>query len=848
MAAEIDDYYFVSFGREQGGLLEFLGLPPDARDSLVVKTLRESRQEVKKSKKMRTRELSQKRKSGEITLTDEEFEAEKKQIDEEANEQEVKLNELKSQFDKVVAEKRELARSGRTDDSVNWQDMYRTFGSPSNEVVRFQPLEADEFPTLPSRQDVRRQFVPERMAAHQKRHEIDRQSFEQQSKGELTTDERKTHSDEARAELKARLGEIHQRTRDRLDEVTKLRARQDELRGRWEQLRQKIDDSAEAALPFMRCPAGGNHFQSWRFWYLDFAELPPDAEEPFIAAHTTTYSEAIKLYYEEQRLVIDVQLAANSIDADEHRKKVLELENASGRYDQEIKTLKEEFKRIQEIRAARESRGEPDPGIRWLEIHRRYGEDPAAFWCSVLATFLGLEPDADSADVETAYTHVHRLSLELLNAPTPQDTTNPQSDEGADNSSTETNRVVLRARLTELEQIKQVLDQSRSDASSGNGCDWFQAADVCVERFRMPQEMWDEVWSFLLRRRAVSGVDITMIRQIEQRWLAGVTEQFLIPQTRSGHRLNDFPVELPWLEHQTGEVDDWYRSAVRNWRHNREVHRKERKPTSPTTKSDENRSADQEFVERFTGVLKQMRKALSRQNSTAAANALASQRVVGQNQVDFSSIADLVLERDMLGVLTADALWSQLRFTNRVHWKSVLAQWRDELEQLGPEFRTSARGHRLRSRSSDYQALTSPPDLFIERLERGESLDVNQERDPRKPSESKLDLSDHDLRDLAELFASLGNRGTDESETQSATTDEPGQSQPDAASRPPISLSPDKEPLPDTTATYDSELAGGVDFSDDDDEKRSSKAKRRKKRKRKSKETNRRPRGRGRRH
>lgn len=130
---ELDDY-LVPFGQEKGGLLDFLKLPPNAKDAEVRAADNAYRKKLKEDNFARRQELKARVQKGE--LTKEEFEAQAKQLQDDESELLKELNALKSKYEFQLGERRKLQSQGRPDDSVAWQGMY-ALGETPEELWQF---------------------------------------------------------------------------------------------------------------------------------------------------------------------------------------------------------------------------------------------------------------------------------------------------------------------------------------------------------------------------------------------------------------------------------------------------------------------------------------------------------------------------------------------------------------------------------------------------------------------------------------------------------------------------------------------------------------------------------------
>jgi hypothetical protein len=134
-AHESSQYYLVPFGREPGGYLDLLGLPPDASESQAGRRDCEFLKEIDAAFRLKYREAAKSQKAGRITQ--EEFDAQVKVLEDQKNRQLTELSDLRSKFDLIQSERRRLANEGRTDDSVDWLELYRWCSDSPEEGWRF---------------------------------------------------------------------------------------------------------------------------------------------------------------------------------------------------------------------------------------------------------------------------------------------------------------------------------------------------------------------------------------------------------------------------------------------------------------------------------------------------------------------------------------------------------------------------------------------------------------------------------------------------------------------------------------------------------------------------------------
>lgn len=122
-----ENYYFVPMGREKGGYLDMLGLPPNATEVQAGQKEAQYLKEAKKEFKARRKAADEKLKAGEITR--EQFDAQVLEYEKEKDEKLKKLNKLKESFKAAQAQRRKLASEGVQDDAAVWEDGY-ALGDP----------------------------------------------------------------------------------------------------------------------------------------------------------------------------------------------------------------------------------------------------------------------------------------------------------------------------------------------------------------------------------------------------------------------------------------------------------------------------------------------------------------------------------------------------------------------------------------------------------------------------------------------------------------------------------------------------------------------------------------------
>jgi hypothetical protein len=167
----------------------------------------------------------------------------------------------------------------------------------------------------------------------------------------------------------------------------------------------------------------------------------------------------------------------------------------------------------------------------------------------------------------------------------------------------------------------------------------------------------------------------------------------------------------------------------------------------------------QEFVDRVRQKLLDSASAGSRA-SDLPSNA-------ARKPADLKALFELMTERDLIGLLWADGLWSRLEGTNRDYWQRQVAAWLDEIREIGPHLRRRAENGSGPLRH-DYPHLSEPRKLLVAHLPEGAVED--EEPAPVRRADTTMDLQRFlevagdlgiDPEHLRDLLARSGDEGTD---------------------------------------------------------------------------------------
>ncbi len=130
----VEDYWFVPLGRERGGLLDLLGLPPDVDEVTVGNANATYQKEVTNGWKRKAREEKKKLDAGELSKGV--FDSRKAEFKSEADELLMKLNALVAKYDaKQAALRRRKNEGAEAADPDPWRDAWKAARGPVRELV-----------------------------------------------------------------------------------------------------------------------------------------------------------------------------------------------------------------------------------------------------------------------------------------------------------------------------------------------------------------------------------------------------------------------------------------------------------------------------------------------------------------------------------------------------------------------------------------------------------------------------------------------------------------------------------------------------------------------------------------
>lgn len=115
------DFFFISFGREQGGLLQFLNLPSTADAVAVKKAVKDYRKRLEEDLKTNRKPHRERMKDGEIT--EEEYNALAKELEQDKSDKLAEINRMNEGWERTEAQKRN--RTNLADgEPITWFEIF----------------------------------------------------------------------------------------------------------------------------------------------------------------------------------------------------------------------------------------------------------------------------------------------------------------------------------------------------------------------------------------------------------------------------------------------------------------------------------------------------------------------------------------------------------------------------------------------------------------------------------------------------------------------------------------------------------------------------------------------------
>jgi hypothetical protein len=232
---------------------------------------------------------------------------------------------------------------------------------------------------------------------------------------------------------------------------------------------------------------------------------------------------------------------------------------------------------------------------------------------------------------------------------------------------------------------------------------------VWLEMYRSLGKTRADVWRFLLSRRAIGNVDPELLTEIEHRWINTEAPGMLVPSSRTGSRC--LALLADWLaltgEERQARAEGFRRELewsvrIKDRDLRAQVQKREISAEEARTLLSRHEEATQEELELFRRLGAELIDAEMQWRRRAGQGApprtpqsfrcLPSATASMATEIDLAAICGLVLERDLVHLLTADALWAELPHTNRDFWRDRIAVWAKEIVEQGPRLVPEANG------------------------------------------------------------------------------------------------------------------------------------------------------------
>lgn len=248
-------------------------------------------------------------------------------------------------------------------------------------------------------------------------------------------------------------------------------------------------------------------------------------------------------------------------------------------------------------------------------------------------------------------------------------------------------------------------------------------------------------WQFLLAARPLPQVEAEVLEAIGARWLKPAGRETVVGTAEPEDVVRDVLADQSLLAAaEIKQREKWLRTLQQ-----RELEWRKQILTEEVKRKDKTRAEAQELLTRRSEEMGRAERAFQqlRQpvnvspggNPASAASArwkrLSQFRLFLSDTVDLSTVRGLRHEQELIRLLLADALWSELRGTHRDFWSNQIGTWAKEVGNLGPRLRLEHNGPPVATRGGDYPVLSQLADRTIDRLEAKDLGDLSQEPERR---------------------------------------------------------------------------------------------------------------------
>jgi len=277
---------------------------------------------------------------------------------------------------------------------------------------------------------------------------------------------------------------------------------------------------------------------------------------------------------------------------------------------------------------------------------------------------------------------------------------------------------------------RELVREGRADESSP----WAAMCVAGVDR----QTFWKE----LTKPRGILSAEPQWLAAVERRWVRDTDEAPVVAPGQPDGRCLDVLADLPYLtQEEVTRRQRWFRTV--------QARRAESKRAELQTKAAQKEITKEQALAEWTqwqAEAKAQLELLARRLEEHRAadrgggpgggaglglgkDALGRSRFFAPEGVDVATVVRLAQERDLIRLLCADALWEEVRYTNREHWQQQLDTWAQKSARPGPWLRRQSDGEPVSEDDWEYPALCRPVIRSIDRLEARELGEISKKPD-----------------------------------------------------------------------------------------------------------------------
>jgi hypothetical protein len=321
-------------------------------------------------------------------------------------------------------------------------------------------------------------------------------------------------------------------------------------------------------------------------------------------------------------------------------------------------------------------------------------------------------------------------------------------------------------RETECNDLKrkfEVLQAERRKLANEGRRDTTTAWENAYASFKMDRESF---WNFLTKARPLPTCTADYLNAVAQRWLKTSAPFDHAAENANGAIAADVAADLCYLDiPEINAREKWFKEFLerhaKRLKQSLDAQRSKGADASPVDAkaawSNHKAETTREWNS-FQLEVKNARKtrAAAPLTATNGEARLALHQLFGAANVSLATVSGLTVERELVALLAADALWNRLKATPRTFWRRRMESWCKEIGELGPGFvfdspmPTWKWGRRIDGKHNEqWPTLSRVPNRFIDRLEKRELGALGHTPDRSKSAVPEVPES------LAALLAAL---------------------------------------------------------------------------------------------